>query len=243
MRTAGRKMFEKLLLADKTLLEYPGHAPRAVDRPRPGKGFQGHPRLGRPEGLTWTTFSPSTRARPGAGRSSSTGAAGPSPRPTRSSRNIFPRPGWVEHDPEEIWRSVYRTIQKALAIVPGRTIVAVGITNQRETTVVWDRKTGRPVGNAIVWQCRRTAGRCRELNARKGSRPARPGQNGPADRRLLLGHQGGVDPRPGRSARAGRARRPRFRHDGFLGPLEAHRRREPRHRFHQRLPDHALQYP
>jgi glycerol kinase len=80
----------------------------------------------------------------------------------------FPRPGWVEHDPEEIWRSVYRTIQSALAGVPGRTIAAVGITNQRETTILWDRKTGRPVGNAIVWQCRRTAGRCRELRERPG---------------------------------------------------------------------------
>jgi glycerol kinase len=75
----------------------------------------------------------------------------------------FPKPGWVEHDPEEIWRSVYRTVQKALTSVPARTIVAVGITNQRETTVVWDRKTGRPAANAIVWQCRRTAPRCREL--------------------------------------------------------------------------------
>ncbi len=80
----------------------------------------------------------------------------------------FPRPGWVEHDPEEIWRSVYRTIQRALSGVAGRTIAAVGITNQRETTVIWDRKTGRPVGNAIVWQCRRTAGRCRELRERPG---------------------------------------------------------------------------
>jgi glycerol kinase len=80
----------------------------------------------------------------------------------------FPRPGWVEHDPEEIWRSVYRTIQKALAAVPERPIAAIGITNQRETTVIWDRKTGRPVANAIVWQCRRTAGRCRELAARPG---------------------------------------------------------------------------
>jgi glycerol kinase len=80
----------------------------------------------------------------------------------------FPRPGWVEHDPEEIWRSVYRTVQKALADVPGRAIAAIGITNQRETTVVWDRRTGRPVTRAIVWQCRRTAGRCRELRARKG---------------------------------------------------------------------------
>jgi glycerol kinase len=80
----------------------------------------------------------------------------------------FPRPGWVEHDPDEIWRSVQRTIQKALASVPGRSIAAIGITNQRETTVVWDRRTGRPVGRAVVWQCRRSAGRCRELAATKG---------------------------------------------------------------------------
>jgi glycerol kinase len=80
----------------------------------------------------------------------------------------FPRPGWVEHDPGEIWRSVYRTIQRALTAVPGRTIAAVGITNQRETTVLWDRRSGRPAANAIVWQCRRTSGRCRELAARPG---------------------------------------------------------------------------
>jgi glycerol kinase len=80
----------------------------------------------------------------------------------------FPRPGWVEHDPEEIWRSVHRTIQKALAVVPGRMIAAVGITNQRETAVLWDRKSGRPAANAIVWQCRRTAGRCHELAAQPG---------------------------------------------------------------------------
>ncbi len=80
----------------------------------------------------------------------------------------FPKPGWVEHDPEEIWRSVYRTVQKALESVPGRSIAAVGITNQRETTVIWDRRSGRPVSRAIVWQCRRTAGRCRQLAARPG---------------------------------------------------------------------------
>jgi len=81
----------------------------------------------------------------------------------------FPRPGWVEHDPEEIWRSVCRTIQKVLATVPARTIAALGITNQRETTVLWDRRSGRPVANAIVWQCRRTSGRCRELAAERGT--------------------------------------------------------------------------
>ncbi|HEX2695348.1 MAG TPA: FGGY family carbohydrate kinase, partial [Acidobacteriota bacterium] len=81
----------------------------------------------------------------------------------------FPRPGWVEHDPEEIWLSVRRTIQKALACVPGSSILAIGIANQRETTVIWDRRTGRPVHNAIVWQCRRTAERCRRLKAERGA--------------------------------------------------------------------------
>ncbi len=79
----------------------------------------------------------------------------------------FPRPGWVEHEPGDIWRSVYRTVQKVLTTVPVRSIAAIGITNQRETTVVWDSRTGRPVGRAIVWQCRRTAGRCRELRERQ----------------------------------------------------------------------------
>ena len=75
----------------------------------------------------------------------------------------FPKPGWVEHDPEEIWRSVYATIQKVLTHVPPSSIAAIGITNQRETTVIWDKKSGKPVYNAIVWQCRRTADRCDEL--------------------------------------------------------------------------------
>ncbi len=81
----------------------------------------------------------------------------------------FPRPGWVEQDPADIWRSVRRTIHKVLSVVPGSDIAAVGITNQRETTVLWDRTTGRAVHNAIVWQCRRTAERCRTLAADKGT--------------------------------------------------------------------------
>ena len=72
----------------------------------------------------------------------------------------FPKPGWVEHNAEEIWDSVYSTIQAVLRKVPPSSIIAIGITNQRETTVIWDRKTGRPIHNAIVWQCRRTASRC-----------------------------------------------------------------------------------
>jgi glycerol kinase len=83
-------------------------------------------------------------------------------------RQIFPRSGWVEHDPDEIWRSVHHSIQKVLAHVSGAQIAAIGITNQRETTVVWDRQSGKPLYNAIVWQCRRTAGRCDALKQKKG---------------------------------------------------------------------------
>jgi glycerol kinase len=85
----------------------------------------------------------------------------------REIRQYFPRPGWVEHDPEEIWTSVLGTAEAALADadVTARELRAIGITNQRETTVVWERGTGRPLQRAIVWQDRRTADRCRELPA------------------------------------------------------------------------------
>ncbi len=82
----------------------------------------------------------------------------------------FPKPGWVEHDPEEIWQSVNNSIQKVLKKIPGSKIEAIGITNQRETTVLWDKETGKPVYNAIVWQCRRTAPRCDQLKAAKGGK-------------------------------------------------------------------------
>jgi glycerol kinase len=79
----------------------------------------------------------------------------------------YPQPGWVEHDPEEIWSTVERAARVALAAagVSGREIAAVGITNQRETTVLWERATGAPVHRAIVWQCRRTAPLCERLRA------------------------------------------------------------------------------
>ena len=79
---------------------------------------------------------------------------------------IYPRPGWVEHDPEEIWTSVLTTARRALldAGLGAAGIAALGITNQRETVVVWDRRTGRAIHNAIVWQDRRTAGLCEQLD-------------------------------------------------------------------------------
>jgi glycerol kinase len=87
-------------------------------------------------------------------------------------RQIFPQPGWVEHDPEEIWRSQLACARAALrrAGIAAARVAAIGITNQRETTVVWDRRTGQPVHNAIVWQDRRTAARCASLRRRGFSR-------------------------------------------------------------------------
>src|SRR5207249_4128362 len=83
-------------------------------------------------------------------------------------RQIFPQPGWVEHDATEIWATQRHTATEALgkAGLTAADIAAIGITNQRETTVVWDRETGEPLHHAIVWQDRRTAARCDQLTAR-----------------------------------------------------------------------------
>src|SRR5258708_21250801 len=77
----------------------------------------------------------------------------------------FPRPGWVSHDAREIWATVEASVRGALgaAGIGGKDIAAIGITNQRETTLVWDRATRQPIDLAIVWQCRRTAAVCDEL--------------------------------------------------------------------------------
>ena len=75
----------------------------------------------------------------------------------------FPKSGWVEHDPEEIWSSTVESCKTALSSVEVEDVAAIGITNQRETVIVWDRETGKPVHNAIVWQDRRTSEACSEL--------------------------------------------------------------------------------
>jgi glycerol kinase len=84
----------------------------------------------------------------------------------------YPHPGWVEQDAEEIWRSQIEAVLRVVARESGgaRSIAAIGVTNQRETTIVWDRKTGKPVVPAIVWQCRRTAAYCNELAATPAAR-------------------------------------------------------------------------
>lgn len=82
-------------------------------------------------------------------------------------RQIYPQPGWVEHDPMEIWATEKRALAEVVdaAHIDPKQIAAIGITNQRETTILWDRTTGQPVHNAIVWQCRRTAAICDHLKA------------------------------------------------------------------------------
>ena len=83
-------------------------------------------------------------------------------------RQYYPKPGWVEHDPMEIWGTQWGVANEVLETsgIRADQIAAIGITNQRETTVVWDKKTGKPVYNAIVWQCRRTAEICKDLKDR-----------------------------------------------------------------------------
>ena len=80
-------------------------------------------------------------------------------------KQIFPQAGWVEHDPMEIWGTQIGVAREALAKagLKASDIDSIGITNQRETTIVWDKETGKPVYNAIVWQCRRTSDYCKQL--------------------------------------------------------------------------------
>ena len=82
-------------------------------------------------------------------------------------RQIFPKPGWVEHDPEEIWQTMLQVCREAMAKlnITAEDVAAIGVTNQRETTILWDKATGKPIANAIVWQCRRTAPLVDELVA------------------------------------------------------------------------------
>ena len=88
----------------------------------------------------------------------------------REFTQIYPQPGWVEHDPIQIWATQSSTLTEALALggISSDEIAGIGITNQRETTVVWERESGKPIHNAIVWQCRRTAGLCDELKKQAG---------------------------------------------------------------------------
>ena len=86
-----------------------------------------------------------------------------SPRATCEFPQHFPEPGWVEHDPQAIWRSVIAALGEIANTIDMGRVTAIGVTNQRETTVLWDRRTGQAIHNAVVWQDRRTADQCQKL--------------------------------------------------------------------------------
>ena len=143
---------------------------------------------------------------------------------------IFPKPGWVEHDAEAIWKTQLATAKAALrkAKLTAKQIAAIGITNQRETTLLWDRQTGKPIHHAIVWQDRRTAKDCDRLKA-AGHAPAIRRKTGlvidayfsATKIAWLLKHVKG--------ARLGAAGPVGVWHHRHLAHLETHRRHRARH--------------
>lgn len=160
---------------------------------------------------------------------------------------IFPKPGWVEHDAAEIWTNVQEVVAGAIdkAGITAADVKAIGITNQRETTLLWDKNTGEPVHNALVWQDTRTDALCRELGRNVGQDRFRR-ETGLPLASYFSRPQGPLAARQRRGpARARRARRDPLRHHGLLGHLEPdrrHRRRCARHGRHQRLA-HAAHEP
>ena len=157
----------------------------------------------------------------------------------------FPASGWVEHEPEDIWTSTIAVCREALkkANLAAKDIAAIGITNQRETTVVWDRATGKAVHRAIVWQDRRTADICAKLKS-DGHEPVITQEDRPDHRSLFLRHESRLDPRPGaRRAQTRGGRRAAVRHRRLLSAVAAHRRQGACDRRHQRLAHAAVQHP
>ena len=162
----------------------------------------------------------------------------------RAFEQRYPQPGHVTHDPEAIWDSQLAVAREVVAAVGGpERIAAIGIANQRETTVVWDRATGLPVADAIVWQSRITAPACEALRAR-GLETTFRERTGLPHRRLLLRPEDRPHPRRrGRTAVAGRAGRAGVRHDRHVPCLAADRWPGPRHGRLKCQPDAALRHP
>jgi glycerol kinase len=135
---------------------------------------------------------------------------------------IYPQTGWVEHDPETIWETqlkVAREVIRKAGIQPSE-ISGIGITNQRETTVVWDRETSKPIYNAIVWQDRRTAGFCDELKDR-GLEKTVAEKTGLCYRCIFFRNKNQMDSRPcGWRPRPGKGRQTGFWYGRYLAHLE-----------------------
>ena len=157
-------------------------------------------------------------------------------------KQLFPQPGWVEHDAEEIWQTqanVFKQVMMQLQLRPVD-IAGIGITNQRETTVVWERRTGKPIYNAIVWQDRRTADECTRLKE-AGLEAMVQAKTGllidayfsATKIRWILDHVDGAREKA-EPWRIG------FRYDRFMAGMESDQWRIAYHRRFQRLPDPAL---
>ena len=163
----------------------------------------------------------------------------------REIQQIFPQPGWVEHDAEEIWETQLAVARAALtqARISAGEIAAIGITNQRETTVVWERASGKPIHNAIVWQDRRTAAACDALKAGGHEALVRSRTGLVPDAYFsatklawILDHVAG-------GARTRGSRRARVRHHRQLADLEALGRRRACDGCEQRFAHAALRHP
>ena len=158
---------------------------------------------------------------------------------------IYPQPGHVEHDPEAIWKTQLDVTERGPRAGRRSTsdVAAVGVTNQRETTIVWEKSTGKPVANAIVWQSRITAPTVRSTQSRRtGTDVSRANRS--RRRRLFLRHQD--RPPAGDDSRLAGPRREGgnpLRHGRQLLDLAADRRQTPRHRLQQRQPHADLQHP
>lgn len=156
----------------------------------------------------------------------------------------FPKPGWVEHDANEIWTTQLGVALSAMNQIGASAsdIAAIGITNQRETTIVWDRETGEPVYHAIVWQCRRTSAYCDELKARGLTETFRAKTGLVIDAYFSATKLKWIwTTCPARGK--GRGRAAAVRHGGDLAHLEADLRPGPCDRLHQRQPHDAVQHP
>ena len=150
----------------------------------------------------------------------------------------FPRPGWVEHDATEIWDAIVTVLHELLATLD-EPVAAIGITNQRETVVAWDRRTGEPLHRAIVWQDRRTAARCDQLAA-AGHTPLVRATTGLVLDPYFSGTKLAWLFTEGRHRAVGRRGGGHHRH---LAALEAHGRRGARHRALERQPHDAVRHP
>ena len=143
----------------------------------------------------------------------------------------YPQPGWVEHRPDQIWASVEGAMAKALEVagIRGESIAAIGITNQRETSVVWEKDSGKAIHNAIVWQCRRTADVCDSLKAAGHEETFRKRTGLVLDAYFSGTKFACFGPRRGGEGK-GDSRRVESGDHRQLSGLDAYGRRSPRHR-------------